>query len=264
MRVFGGDPGVVGRTIRINDAPITVVGVLDTTFALPEALVGEAVDIWRPLDPAAEYMTKRDYWMFNVAGRLRAAATVEQAQQEAARVASERARAFPQRYTEGGRVIDLRVRTLRDATIGNVDQPLRILLGAVSLLLLVACANVTHLVLARGVGRRREMAVRRALGARTRSLVAQLLIESCMLGAAGAVLGAGIAYAGVRAFLALTPAGLPRAATIAVDARVLLFAAGVGMLTSIVFGLMPAARLARRGSGDPLRDSGRTLTGSRG
>src|SRR5688500_11609068 len=149
------------------------------------------------------------------------------------------------------------MRTLRDATSGPVDRPLRLLLGAVSLLLLVACANVTHLVLARGVGRRREMAVRRALGARTRSLVAQLLIESCMLGAAGAVLGAGIGYAGVRAFLALTPAGLPRAATIAVDARVLLFAAGVGMLTSIVFGLMPAARLARRGSGDPLRDSGR-------
>jgi putative ABC transport system permease protein len=130
--------------------------------------------------------------------------------------------------------------------------------------LLVACANVTHLFLARGVGRSREMAVRRALGARTRSLVAQLLVESGLLGAAGAVLGASIAYAGVRAFLVLTPAGLPRAATISVDARVLLFAAGVGMFTAMVFGLMPALRLARRGSGDPLRDSGRTLTGNRG
>ena len=141
------------------------------------------------------------------------------------------------------------MRTLRDATTGSVERPLRLLLGAVSLLLLVACANVTHLFLARGVGRSREMAVRRALGARTRSLVAQLLIESGMLGAAGAVLGALIAYAGVRAFLALMPTGLPRAATIAVDARVLLFAGGVGMLTAIVFGLLPALRLARGGSG---------------
>src|SRR5256885_7186568 len=214
-RVFGGDPNVVGRTIHINDAPVTVVGVLDPNFPLPEALVGATVDLWRPLDPAAEYMTKRDYWMFNVAGRLRATATIAQAQQEASRIANDRAKAFPQRYTEDGRGIDLPVRTLRDATTGSVERPLRLLLGAVSLLLLVACANVTHLFLARGVGRSREMAVRRALGARTRSLVAQLLIESGMLGAAGAVLGALIAYAGVRALLALMPTRLPRAATIA-------------------------------------------------
>ena len=264
VRVFGGDPNVVGRTIHIDDAPITVVGVLDASFALPEAVVGATVDLWRPLDPSADYMTKRDYWMFNVAGRRRAAATMAQAQQEANRIANERAKAFPQRYTHDGRVMELPVRTLRDATTGNVERPLRLLLGAVSLLLLVACANVTHLFLARGVGRSREMAVRRALGARTRSLVAQLLIESGMLGAAGAVLGALIAYAGVRAFLALMPAGLPRATTIAVDVRVLLFAGAVGTLTAIVFGLLPALRLACGGSGDPLRDSGRTLTGSRG
>lgn len=263
-RVFGGDPNVVGRTIRIDDAPITVVGVLDPNFALPEAIVGATVDLWRPLDPAAEYMTKRDYWIFNVAGRLGAGATIALAQQEATGSANDRAKAFPQRYTENGRVIELPVNTLRDATTGTVERPLRLLLGAVSLLLLVACANVTHLFLARGVGRSREMAVRRALGARTRSLVAQLLIESGMLGAAGAVLGALIAYVGVRVFLALMPAGLPRAATIAVDARVLLFAGSVGMLTAIVFGMMPALRLARGGSGDPLRGSGRTLTGSRG
>lgn len=263
-RVFGGDPNVIGRTIRIDDAPITVIGVLEPNFALPEAMVGATVDLWRPLDPTAEYMTKRDYWMFNLAGRLAPGATIEQARQEATRIADERAKTFPQRYTDNGRVIELPVRTLREATTDSVERPLRLLLGAVSLLLLVACANVTHLVLARGVGRSREMAVRRALGARTRSLVAQLLIESGMLSAAGAVLGAVIAYAGVRAFLALTPAGLPRAAAIAVDTRVLLFAAGVGMLTTVVFGLMPALRLASHGSGDPLRDAGRTLTGSRG
>ncbi len=262
VRVFGADTSVLGSTIRIDDAPVTVVGVLDANFALPEAIVGATVDIWRPLDRAADYMTKRDYWMFNVAGHLRAGATIAQVQQEAARVANERVKAFGDRYMEGGRVLELRVRTLRDATVGKVEQPLRLLLGAVSLLLLVACASVTHLFLARGIGRSREMAVRRFLGARTRSLVAQLLIETGILGAASAVLGALIAYAGVRAFLALMPAGVPRATTITIDARVLLFAAGVGVLTAIVFGLLPALRLASRGSGDALRVSGRTLTES--
>src|SRR6185503_19407231 len=215
-------------------------------------------------DPTAEYMTKRDYWMFSVVGRLSPAATIARAQEEADRVANERAKAFPKRYEENGRVMELPVRTLRDATTGQVERPLRLLLGAVCLLLLVACANVTHLFLARAVGRSSEMAVRRALGARTRSLIAQLLAESGMLGVAGAVLGALIAYAGVRAFLVLTPDGLPRAATISVDARVLFFAAAIGMLTAIVFGLMLAVRMAGSGSGDPLRDSGRTLTTSRG
>jgi predicted permease len=264
IRVFGGDTSVVGRAIRIDDAPVTVVGVLDPSFAPPEAIVGATVDLWRPPDPTAEYMTKRDYWMFRVAGRLAGIATIAQARQEATRVANERARAFPDRYAEGGRVLDLPVRTLRDATIGEVDHLLQAMLGAVTLLLLVACANVTHLFLAHGVGRSREMAVRRALGARTRSLVAQLLTESGMLGAAGALLGALIAYAGVLAFLALTPDGLPRATTIVVDTRVLLFTGGVGMLTAIVFGVAPALRLVRGGSGDPLRDSGRTLSESLG
>lgn len=264
LGVFGGDTAVVGSTIRIDDAPVTVVGVLDPGFAPPERIVSATVDIWRPIDPGADYATKRDYWTFNVAGRLGVAATIAQARQEADRIASERAKAFPGRYTEDGRVLKLPVRTLRDATIGNVDQPLWTLLGAVSLLLLVACANVTHLFLARGVGRIREMAVRRALGARTRSLLAQLLIECGMLGAAGAILGASFAYAGVRAFLALAPGGLPRATTTAVDARVLLFAAGVGLLTTIVFGLLPALRLARGGPGHPLHDWGRTLTESLG
>jgi predicted permease len=264
VRVFGGDTSAIGSTIRIDDAPTTVVGVLDPTFALPETIVGASVDLWRPVDPAAEYMTKRDYWMFGAIGRLGADRTIAQAQQEATRVANERAKVFPGRYTEDGKVLELPVRSLRDATTGRVQRPLRLLLGAVGLLLLVACTNVTHLFLARGVGRLREMAVRRALGARTRLLVAQLLIESGMLGLAGAVLGAAIAYAGVRAFLALAPAGLPRATTIGVDARVLLFAGSVGMLTAIVFGLIPALRLARLGPGDPLRGAGRTLTGTRG
>ncbi|MEO7042646.1 MAG: FtsX-like permease family protein, partial [Gemmatimonadaceae bacterium] len=266
VRQFGGDSTVIGRTVRIDDAPVTVVGVVGPSFAQPDALVGEAaVDLWRPLDPVAEYMTKRDYWMFNIAGRVRRGATITQVQHEAARVAEERVKAFPDRYVEAGRMIPLPVRTLREATTGSVERPLSLLLGAVGILLLVACANVTHLVLARGVGRTREMMVRRALGAPTRALVGQLLVESVMLGAVGSLLGALIAYGCVRAFLALTPAGLPRASTIAVDVPVLLFAAGAGVLTAMIFGLVPALRLARDGADNGmLRESGRTLTGTRG
>lgn len=264
VRLFGADRSVIGRSIRLDDRSLTVVGVLDRDFAVPEALVDATVDLWRPLDPAAEYMTKRDYWQFRVAGRLAPTATLAQASRDADRVARERARLFPDRYVEGGRVLDLPVRTLREATSGSVEQPLRALLGAVILLLIVACTNVTHLFLARSVGRTREMALRRALGARTGSLVAQLLVESSLLGAAGALLGAGFAWAGVRTFLALMPDGLPRAATIAVDLPVVLFTGTVGLATALVFGLLPALRLARPGSGDPLRDSGRSLTAGRG
>ncbi|MEO5800401.1 MAG: ADOP family duplicated permease, partial [Gemmatimonadales bacterium] len=264
MRVFGGDRKIVGRTIHINDLPVLVVGVLSKTFEAPAAIVGENVDLWRPLDPAADYMNNRSYWKFELAGRLRPGATLTQARLEASSVAKARAELDPKRYIDNGKVMDLPLKTMREATTGSVERPLQLLLGAVGLLLLVACVNVTHLFLAWGVGRNREMALRRALGARTRSLVAQLLIESSMLGVAGAALGALIAYAGVHAFLTLMPAGIPRAATIAVDAPVLFFAAGIGMFTVLLFGLLPALRLAGRGSGNSLRGSGRTHSEGRG
>jgi predicted permease len=262
VRAFGGDTSVIGRTIRINGSPKTVVGVVDGHFVLPEALTSSSVDVWRPLDPSEAYMTSRDYWQFKVAGRLRATASLAQARQEAATVAEARARQFPDTYRDRRGIINLPVRSFDAATTGKVEQPLKALLGAVVLLLLVAGASVTHLFLARGIARFREMAVRRALGARTRSLITQLLVESGLLGVTGAMVGIAIAFAGVRVFLALAPADLPRAASIAVDARVLLFAAGIGLMTSIVFGLVPALPLAR-GSGSTLRASERSVTTGR-
>lgn len=262
VRVFGSDPSILGKTIRVNDVPMSVVGVVDGHFVLPEALVGTSVDIWRPLDPSEEYMRSRDYWVFRVAGRLRETATITQARQEADGVARARASEFPEKYTNRRGIIDLPVRTLQATTTGDVAQPLKIFLAAVTLLLLVAGANVTHLFLARGIARVREMALRRALGASTRSLITQLLLESSLLGIAGALVGAAIAYAGVRAFLTFAPSGLPRAATIGVDARMLLFAACVGLLTAVVFGLVPALSLARS-SGGQLRGSGRGVSSSR-
>lgn len=263
VRVFGSDTSILGRAIRINDVPVTVVGVVEANFVLPEALVGTSVDIWRPLDPAEEYMRSRDYYLFNVAGRLRETATIAQAREEAKRVASARARDFPTKYTNSRGIVELPVKTFATMTSGDVEQPLKVFLGAVTLLLLVAGANVTHLILARGVARVREVTLRRALGARTRSLIGHLLVESGLLGVAGALVGVAIAQVGVRAFVTLAPAGLPRAAAIGVDARVLLFAAGVGLVTAVAFGLIPALPLVR-GSGGPLGGSSRSVTTGRG
>lgn len=263
VRLFGGDTAIVGRTIHVNDRALTVIGVLAGDFAVPDAIADEATDIWTPVDPAGSYMKARDHWAFSVAGRMRPGTTLKQVGQEAARVASERARIFPDVYVSDGTVMDLPVVSLHAATTGDVRQTLVTLFGAVVLLLIVACANVTHLFLARGVTRMREMAVRRALGARTSTLVAQMFVESMMLGGAGVLVGSVLAFGGLRAFLAFMPRGLPRTGAIAIDARVFAFAAIVGVATAVLFGLIPALRLTRAGGADPLRSSSRSVTGGR-
>jgi predicted permease len=262
-RVFGGDSSVIGRTIRVDDKPLTIVGVIANDFAEPEAISGANVDMWTPIDASDPYMTDRGHWAFNVAGRLKAHASFERAKAEAARVARDRARAFPDNYMNKGTPIELPLVTLQESTTGNVSESLKVLLGAVTVLLLVACVNVTHLFLARGATRVREMALRRALGAGTRAILAQLLTESALIGSAGVLVGIGIAYGGVRAFLAMLPAGFPRVSAIAVDGGILLFASAIGVATSITFGLVPALRLARPVSTDSLRSANRSVTGGR-
>lgn len=264
QRVFGGDRSVLGRTIRINGRPQIVVGVLERNFVPPEGIVDPAVDVWRPLDPTAQYMTSRNMWVLSVAGRLKPGASITDAQGEAARLAEERAKTFPDLYTDNGKASELPVVTLQEETTGDVRQGLTLLFGAVTLLLLVACANVTHLFLARGVTRVQEMAVRRAIGANTRVLVGQLFTESLLLGLGGALVGITIAFAAVRAFLSLMPDGLPRVASVQIDARVLLFAAISGVLTAVIFGLLPALRFARGKLANPLRSASRGVIGGRG
>jgi putative ABC transport system permease protein len=264
-RVFGGDPGVVGRTLRIDGEPRVVVGVMDASFVQPEGL-RSGVDFWRPIDWSDEIYQTDDFHVLQIAGRLAPGATVEQAQAEADVIAARRAEEAPDNYVgRDGSVSEIPVTPLREATVGGVRRGLGLILAAVSLLLLVACVNVAHLFMARGVERTREMSVRRALGAGTGALARQLGIESMLVGLGGAVVGVALAVAGIGAFRAFGPEELPRMDAIAVDPRVMAFAVGIGLATALAFGLLPALRLTRGGAGreNPLHLAARGSTPTR-
>lgn len=246
QRVFGGDPGVIGRSIAINGTAVAIVGVLDDSFVLPEALVGNTVDIWSPIDPAVWSPPTRDNFFLLVAGRLREGSSFAMLAAEAGALAERRAREIPDRYVDrAGELRPLPIVRLHEATVGGARSGLGLLFGAVTLLLLVACTNVALLFIARGQARIREMAVRRAIGARTAMLAGQLLSESLIIAVAGAALGLLLAVAALRAALTLGPDVLPRLASASIDYRVLAFALSVAVATALIFGLLPALRLAR-------------------
>jgi putative ABC transport system permease protein len=264
-RLFGRDPGVVGRTLRIDDQPMVVVGVAEEGFVPPMTNRWGNPDVWAPqnfTDPSFDNIGSHT---LSVVGRLRPSAALTDAQLDADAVAEQRARDFPDAYIDReGRRAELPLARLQDATVApEVRQGLGLLFGAVVLLLLVACANVAHLFMARGLARGREMAVRRALGAGTGALSAQLLTESLLVAGAGAALGVGVAIVGLPAFMALAPGELPRAAEVSLDARVLGFALGVSALTALVFGMLPTLRVARRAPGEALHAGGRTGSAGR-
>lgn len=262
-RIWGNDPDVVGRTLQLDGRTVTVVGVMESSFTPPEPLVGQRVDIWLPLDWTVEELGSHEIQVLQVAGRMADGVSVPAVQQELDALMTRMAEVH-RNYTErDGTPRELPVLPLADQTVRNVRTGLGLLMGAVALLLLVACANVAHLFLARGLGRTREMAVRRAMGAGTGSLTAQLLVESLVVGLTGGVLGTGIAYVGIRAFVAVNPTALPRQGSLTMDVRVLVFAVVVSALTSLAFGLLPALRSVRGELADELRGAGRTSTSSR-
>ncbi|MEE8386079.1 MAG: ABC transporter permease, partial [Dehalococcoidia bacterium] len=209
-RIWGADPAVVGRTIQIDGNPVVVVGVLDAAFSPPEAVLGSTVDLWRPADWSWESLNSHEYKVLEVAGRLVDGSTVEAVQSEMDAIITVLAGEHRNYQRDDGSPSFTPVVPLADATVRGVRTGLGLLMGAVGLLLLIACANVAHLFLARGLGRTREMAVRRALGAGTSTLTGQLLAESLVVGLAGGAGGAALAALGLRSFMALNPSALPR------------------------------------------------------
>lgn len=251
-RRFGADRGVVGRTLRVDGEPYTVVGVLPEDFRMPLDFTDPAAEVLVPL-ALSPRPDPRNLHYLSAVGRLAPGATLGQARAELAlgarRMKERLGDRLPERFSATAVPI-------REELTGPVRSELYLLLGAVGILLLVACVNVTNLQLARGHARRRELAVRSSLGADRGRLIRQLLVESAALSVAGGVLGVGIAAWGTRALLELVPAGLPRADAVGVDLGVLGFALGVSLLTGVLSGLAPALRLSEGGPGEALREEG--------
>ena len=255
QRRFGGDRGIIGRRITLNARPRTVVGVLPPGFRAPPSL---DADIWGslPYDPNDECRTCRHH---QVLARLKPGVTVDQARAEMRAVAARLAATYPRQ--NGG--LTVAVIPLRDRLVGTLREPLWMLLGAAGLVLLIACANLSNLLIARGVARTREFAVRLALGADRARAVRQLLTESVALAALGGAAGLALAVWTTRLIARLGPEGV-RVADVGVDWRVLAFTLALTALTGVAFGLAPAMRVVATDLHAQLKEGARGSTSGAG
>ncbi|HKV41094.1 MAG TPA: ABC transporter permease [Blastocatellia bacterium] len=254
QRAFGGREEAIGSQLVLDGKSWTVVGIAPAGFQLD----GPA-DLFTPLGQNPEpRMQNRGAHFIHVVGRLRPGISTAETQAEMALISRHRTEQYRE-FDEGRDIVAL---PLSQEIVGDIRPTLWLLLGAVSLVLLIACVNVASLLLARAVSRERELAVRAALGARRSRLVRQCLTESGVLGLFGGVLGVVFAAGGVRPFVTFWPGSLPRAEEIRLDWHVLLFAIVVSMLSGLLFGLAPALRAPSRTLEQALRAGGRTLAGS--
>ncbi len=252
---FAADRQVVGRTFRLNGLAYEVIGVLPAAFEL------RAVDarLWVPVAFTPEQAANFGNSYLHVLGRLRPGVSRKAAAAEVAAIARRLAPLdLPSRRGQG-----TRLEPFLDHLLGGYRKRLLILLGAVGCVLLIACVNVANLLLARGGVRSREIAVRAALGAGRGRIVRQLLTESLVLGLAGGLAGLGLAHAGVRFMVAISPAGVPRLATAGIDGAALAFALAVALAASLLFGLVPALRTARPDLQSMLKEGGRAVSSPR-
>ncbi len=253
QRRFAGQPAAIGTTLFFDGKPYTIVGITPPEFRLGD----EDAEILLPVRQAdSAALENRQLHRVQVWGRLAPGATLAQAQGQLALVGRRLAGQYP--ATNKGRTFI--AEPLRPE-VGDVRSTLWLLLGAVSLVLLIACANIASLLLARAISRQRELALRVALGAGRWRLARQCLTESAVLGLAGGVLGTFLAIAGTRPFVAFWPGSLPRAQEVRVDWRVLLFALAASLLSGLLFGLAPALRVRARSLEQALRAGGRSLAG---
>jgi predicted permease len=264
-RRFGGDPKILGQTITINGRGYSVVGVMPPDFALGHEVMptvgGVAqAELLLPLPLSVERMNNHGDENYNVLARLKPGATVAQAQAELNLAVRRLEQQFPNNYPSSRR-FSFSIRPLLEQAVGDVRPALYVLLGSVGCVLLIACANVANLLLARAATREREMAVRTAIGAGRRRVVRQLLTESVLLSAVGGALGLLLAVWGLALLRRLDPGDVPRLASIRIDNRVLAFTTAVAMLTGILFGLAPALRSSRVNLAETLKEGGRSLVG---
>ena len=257
MRRFGGDPGVVGKTLQLDDATLTIIGVMPRDFRLPAT--DPDVEMWSPLTLDLGALASRPHRMYQAIGRLAPGATLEQARQDMTGVASGIARENPDTQ-EGWSVAII---PAHQQVVGDIGETLWVLFGAVVLVLVIACANIANILLARSARASRDFAVRAAFGAGRWTLVRRSLVESALLTLTGGAVGLLVAWWGIRALRPLIPANVPRAEDIGLDLSVLAFTAVVTIVAGVLFGLVPAWRAMRPNVMDVLQEGSRGSTPSR-
>ncbi len=249
QRHFAGDPNVLGRSMELSGEAYTIVGVMPREFGFAPFWATKS-ELWAPL-ALGPRLRERGGASLRVFARLRPGVTFAQAQGEMGTITGRLEREFP------GTNQNMQVLSLREKVVGNVRPALIALLGAVAFVLLIACANVSHMLLARSAARQRESALRSALGARRWDLLRQFLTEGLALALAGGAAGLLLAMGGIRVLLALAPTNIPRVGTVAIDGRVLLFAVTISLLSGLVFGVAPAWRVNVANLSDALKKAER-------
>jgi putative ABC transport system permease protein len=251
---FGGDASVIGRSMTLDGEAYTIIGVMPREFKFAPFWATKA-ELWAPL-ALGDRATRRNGNSLRIFARLGSGVTLAQASAEMATITARLNKEYP------GTNKDVVVRSLKDKVVGDVRPALLILLGAVGFVLLIACANVAHMLLARAAARQKEIAVRTALGARRWRVIRQFLTESILLAILGGGAGLLLALGGIRVLVALSPAGIPRVETVGLDGRVLAFMLVVSVLTGIAFGLFPALQASAVSLNDSLKEGGRGSTES--
>jgi putative ABC transport system permease protein len=257
---FSADPAIVGRNIQLNDQAFTVVGVMPRGFEYPIYPAFQP-QMWKPQNWAVEERAIRDNHNYGVIARLKPDVTLEQAKAELATISGRLAQLYPNDNKGWGATAV----PLRDDLVSDVRPALLILLGAVALVLLIACANVANLLLAKMLSRRKEIAIRSALGANRRRLLQQVLAETSILAIAGGAFGLIFAHYGTVFIVRFVGNQLPRSGAIGLDGWVLAFTLGISLLTGVLAGLLPALRLSKEDVGEALKQgAGRTVSESGG